>query len=135
MLIDGFTLFGSWPGMPFDHPVEHLISGLEKYRLDRACALSTTGIFLDAAAGNAATYAASRQDARLIPIGVADPRVNGVAQAEFCKEQGFRVVALFPTAQGWSLGNLAATQLLARLNALELPVMIGTERLPAKKPR
>ena len=52
MLIDGFTLFGSWPGLPYDHPVEELVAGLGRFKLDRACTLSSQGIFFDAAAGN-----------------------------------------------------------------------------------
>jgi predicted TIM-barrel fold metal-dependent hydrolase len=128
MLIDGFTLFGSWPGLPFDHPVEHLIHGLAKYRLDRACVLSTTGIFLDAAAGNAATAAAAQQDARLIPIGVADPRLNGREQVDYCKAQGFNIMALFPHSQGWALRNLPALGVLERLHEQKLPVMIEAGR-------
>jgi len=128
MLIDGFTLFGSWPGLPYDHPADQLVNGVERYKLDRACIVSSTGIFLDAAAGNQATWQASRQDPRLIPIGVADPRLNGIEQVNYCKEQGFRILALFPVWQNWSVDNIAATRVLQRINELQMPVMVEAHR-------
>ncbi|MHB9130947.1 MAG: amidohydrolase family protein [Armatimonadota bacterium] len=124
MLIDSFTLFGSWPGLPYDHPIEHLISGLEHHKLDRACTLSTKGIFFDAAAGNQETWTVCQQDARLIPIGVADPRVGGEEQVRYCQSQGFKVMAMFPGTQGWSVSNVMTRRMLRFLDEAGLPVMI-----------
>jgi predicted TIM-barrel fold metal-dependent hydrolase len=124
MLIDGFTVFGTWPGLHASHPVEELIEGITKYKLERACTMSSAAIFLDAAAGNDDTFAACRKDARLIPIGVADPRIDGIAQVDHCKANGFRMVALFPASQGWSLGNIVARQVINRIADVGLPLMI-----------
>lgn len=128
MLFDAFTIFGSWPGLPNDYPVEQLISGLEQYKVDRACTLSANSIFLDAEAGNRLTWAASRQDQRLIPIGTADPRVNGVEQVEQCAQQGFKILALFPVSQGWSFANMQAKAVLRRAAAAKLVLMIEAGR-------
>ncbi|MEI7832825.1 MAG: hypothetical protein WCJ56_06490 [bacterium] len=124
MLIDGYTLFGSWPGLPYDHPVEHLLAGMKQHKIDRACTLSSQGIFFDAAVGNATTYAACQADARLIPIGVVDPRLNGVEQVVFCQQHGFRMLSMFPFAQNWSVDSICATQLLKAIADSKLPVMI-----------
>ncbi|HOF87815.1 MAG TPA: amidohydrolase family protein [Armatimonadota bacterium] len=124
MLIDGFTVFGTWPGLQKSHPVDELITGLQKHKLGRACTLPSTGIFLDAASGNAATLAACAQDARLIPIGTADPRVGGVGQVNQCQDQGFTLIALFPQSQGWAIESLPAQTLLRRIAELEMPLLI-----------
>jgi predicted TIM-barrel fold metal-dependent hydrolase len=128
MVIDGFTLFGAWPGMPNDHPVEHLVEGLQRFQVDRACALSSQGVFFDAAAGNRTTWDACRADARLAPIGVADPRVRGPEQVAYCRETGFRLMALFPDSQGWAVDNLAAREVLRDIAAAGMPVMIESMR-------
>ena len=114
--------------MPYDHPLEELINGLQQHKLDRACVLSSNSIFLDANAGNEATAAACRQDARLAPIGVADPRVDGLAQVEFCRRQGFRLIALFPATQGWSLSNLPAQAVLRGISDARMAVIIEASR-------
>lgn len=128
MLIDGFTVFGTWPGLHASHPVDELIEGITKYKLERACTMSSSAIFLDAALGNDATAAACKQDARLIPIGVADPRIDGIAQVDRCKASGFRMVALFPASQGWSLGNIVAKQVIDHIADAGLPLMIEAGR-------
>lgn len=124
MLIDGFTLFGSWPGLPYDHPIEHLVDGLQRHKLDRACTLSTKGIYFDAAAGNQATWAACQQDARLTPIGVIDPRVSAEAQVVYCRDKGFPVMAMFPNTQGWAVSAITAQQALIQVAEAKLPLMI-----------
>ena len=124
MIIDGFTLFGSWPGLPYEHTVDELISGLERFKVDRACTLSSQGIFFDAAAGNHTTAAICRQNAHLLPIGVADPRMDGVEAVDFCKAQGFRLMALFPASQGWSLRSLTAGAVLRRMAEAGMTLLI-----------
>jgi len=124
MLIDGFTLFGSWPGLPYDHPVDHLISGLERFHLDRACTMASKGIFFDAMAGNEATLAACQQDSHLIPIGTADPRNGGIEHVEYCKAHGFKLIALFPDSQGWSPSSISARMVLRRIADLGMPLLI-----------
>ncbi|MHB9024459.1 MAG: amidohydrolase family protein [Armatimonadota bacterium] len=124
MLIDGFTLFGSWPGLPYDHPIEHLLNGLDRHKLDRACTLATQGIYFDDAAGNETTWNACKGDARLVPIGVADPRDGGLDQVALCKERGFKLMALFPDAQGWSVSGIVARRLFRLLSEAGLPVLI-----------
>lgn len=128
MTIDGFTLFGSWPGLPYDHPVEHLMSGLERFRMERACTLSSKGIFFDAMTGNEATWAACQQDARLIPIGTADPRNNGLDHVDYCKQRGFKLMALFPVTQGWSFESITARMVLRRIADIGVPVLIEASR-------
>lgn len=128
MFIDGFTLFGSWPGMPYDHQVEELVSGLERFKLERACTLSSKGIFFDAAAGNATTWEVCQQNPRLVPIGVVDPRIDGLAQVDFCKETGFRILSLYPVSQEWALSGASARNVLKRIDEARMPVLIEAGR-------
>jgi len=125
MVIDGFTVFGSWPGQPEDHPVEQLIEGLERYKLDRACTLSADSIFLDAQLGNDATWEACRSDQRLVPIGTADPRIGGEAQVQACRERGIKLLALFPNSQDWTLDSVTAKAILAQ--AADANMVVGIE--------
>jgi predicted TIM-barrel fold metal-dependent hydrolase len=124
MVIDGFTIFGSWPGQPEDHPVEQLIEGLERFKLDRACTLRADSIFLDAASGNASTYATCQRDPRLIPIGTADPRVGGAGQILACQERGFKLIALFPESQGWSLESITAKAIIRQAAEANMALFI-----------
>jgi len=128
MIIDGFTLFGSWPGLPYEHTVDELISGLERFKVDHACTLSTQGIFFDAAAGNQTTITICRQNAHLFPIGVADPRMAGIEAVDFCQAQGFRLMALFPISQGWSLQSVTARAVLQRMAEAGMAVLIEAGR-------
>ena len=128
MFIDGFTLFGSWPGMPYDHQVEELVSGLERFKIERACMLSSKGIFFDAAAGNVTTWEVSQQNSRLIPIGVVDPRIDGQGQVEYCKTKGFRLLSLYPVSQEWSMSGASARNVLQRIDAAKMPVLIEAGR-------
>jgi len=124
MVIDGFTIFGNWPGQPEDHPIEQLLEGLERYKIDRACMLSANSIFLDAQMGNDATWEACRRDTRLVPIGTADPRIGGVEQAQACRERGIKLLALFPASQGWSLDSLTAKNVLQQAAESDTAVII-----------
>lgn len=124
MFIDGFTLFGSWPGLPYDHQVEELISGLERFKIERACTLSSKGIFFDAAEGNVSTWETCKQFANLVPIGVADPRINGEAQVDYCQETGFPLISLYPASQGWALSSLVARATLKKIDAAQMPLII-----------
>ncbi len=128
MVIDSFTIFGSWPGQPDDHPAEQLIEGIQRYKLDRACTLAASGIFLDARVGNAATLAACRRDPHLVPIGTADPRIDGVAQVRACTDNGFKLMALFPESQGWSLDSLVARDVLRAIAASGMTLIIEATR-------
>lgn len=125
MVIDGFTIFGSWPGQPKDHPVQELVEGLERHKLDRACTLSANGIYLDAGSGNDATWEACQADQRLVPIGTADPRIGGEEQVEKCRARGMKLLALFPDSQGWSLDSITARAVLAK--AVEARMVVGIE--------
>ena len=124
MVIDGFTIFGSWPGQPEDHPVEQLIEGLERYKLQYACSLCADSIYLDADAGNDATCAACERDKRLIPIGTADPRVGSFNQVCACADRCFKLMALFPLSQGWSLESITAKTLLKEIDAAKLSLIV-----------
>jgi predicted TIM-barrel fold metal-dependent hydrolase len=128
MIIDGFTVLGNWPGLASDSSVETLVSALGRFKLDKACTLSSKGIFFSAEAGNAETWASCQAEPRLVPIGVADPRMGGIAHVDYCAEQGFRLIALFPVSQGWSLQNIAAQAVLQRITEANLAVFIEAGR-------
>lgn len=128
MVIDGFTVFGNWPGQPEEHPVEQLIEGLERFKLDRACTLRADSIFLDAVSGNESTFAACQRDNRLIPIGTADPRVGGVSQVLACHERGFKLMALFPESQGWPVETVTAKAIIRQIAEANMALTIEASR-------
>lgn len=124
MIIDGFTLFGSWPGLPYEHSAEELISGLERFKIDRACTISSQSIFFHADDGNRTTQQVCENSTRLVAIGAADPRVDGIAQLEYCREHKFRMMALFPNTQQWSLDNITIKPLLKAISEAGMPLII-----------
>jgi predicted TIM-barrel fold metal-dependent hydrolase len=124
MIIDGFTLYGSWPGYNEYHPISKIIEAVEKFKLDYACALSSQGIFVDALTGNTNTINDCKTDPRLIPIGTADPRNNGIENIEFCQQNKIRLMALFPNTQGWQPTTLSARSLIEKISSAGMTLMI-----------
>jgi len=96
---------------------------LDKHSVARAATLSTVGIFVDSRRGNDTTWQAAQDDARLLPVGTVDPRRGTVCVEELAEraEQGFRMFALFPETQEWSLDHACfaeALKLAAEAGAL-----------------
>ncbi len=59
---------------------------------------------------------------------MADPRLGGVEQVDYCKQQGFKIMALFPASQGWSFANITARAILERIAEHNLPLLIEAGR-------
>src|SRR5437764_486846 len=102
-IVDINTLFGPQPASSVDMPVDALITLMQKHQVGAACTLSTLGLLLDPAVGNAATRAACGEHAELLPVATLNPTLyfgdaSGVTRL---KEEGFRLVRFFPNAQGW----------------------------------
>ena len=125
-VIDANTLFGFWTTRPVDVSLQSLLTVLDKHQVDRACTISTKGLFSDHHEGNDQTWQAAQQDKRLIPVATVDPgRYLGVA--EEIREraaQGFPLFALFPESQEWSAGSACLTPVVAALAAAKKPVMV-----------
>jgi len=111
---DVFTVFGFWTSRPVDVSLEALCAILDKQAVARAATLATVGIFVDSRRGNDLTWQAAQDDARLVPIGVVDPRGGTRCIEELAEraEQGFQIFALFPETQGWSLDHACLAEAL-----------------------
>jgi predicted TIM-barrel fold metal-dependent hydrolase len=124
MIIDGFTLYGSWPGYNEYHPITKIIEAVDKFKIDYACAISSQGIFVDALTGNTNTINDCATDSRLIPIGTADPRCNGLENVDFCIQNKMKLMALFPNTQGWIPTTLSARNLIEKISNAGLTMII-----------
>ena len=104
---DAYTVFGFWASRAVDISLPALCGILDKHSVARAAAVSTVGIFVDSHRGNDVTWQAAKDDARLLPVGTVDPRGGARCIEELAEraEQGFRIFALFPETQGWSLDH------------------------------
>ncbi len=124
MIIDSFTLYGSWPGYNEYHPISKIIEAVDKFKIDYACAISSQGIFVDAMTGNANTINDCMSDSRLIPIGTADPRYSGLENVDFCQKNNVKLMALFPYTQKWLPTTLSARNLLEKISSAGMTLII-----------
>ncbi len=127
MIIDGFTLYGSWPGYNEYHPISKIIEAVDKFKIDFACAISSQGIFVDALTGNKNTLNDCSTDKRLIPIGTADPRYSGIENVDFCQQYNIKLMALFPNTQSWLPTTLSARNLIEKISSSGMTMIIESK--------
>ena len=120
------TFFGFWASRPIDISLATLSGILDKHKVARAATLSTVGIFMDCRRGNDLTWQAAQDDPRLLPTGTIDPRGGLRCMEELAEraEQGFRLFALFPETQEWSLEHACCAEALRAAGEAGFPVMI-----------
>lgn len=125
-IIDINTLFGPAPTSASDLSVDDLTAMMAKHSVGACCTLSTLGVLLDCAAGNAATRAAAGEDARLIPVATYNPLQffghDGAALRP--RSEGFRMVRFFPALQGWPTHFAPLASILRRLEPEAVTVMV-----------
>src|SRR5579884_748939 len=128
-IVDINTLFGPLPVASTDLNVDALVALMQKHQIAAACTLSTLGLLLDPALGNAATRAACAQYAGLMPVATLNPAYffgDTAAQQQLQKDD-FCLIRFFPHAQGWPVKFAAFRALLRAVEPLGLPVMVGIE--------
>jgi len=124
------TVFGFWTSRAVDVSLQALCGILDKHSVSRAAAVSTIGVFVDSRRGNDATWQAAAEDPRLLPVGTIDPRggVKCIEEMAERAEQGFRVFALFPETQGWSLDHACLQEALRIAEQTGVLVMVEAGR-------
>lgn len=128
-IFDACALFGPWPQRE-DLALQSLLDAMGQ-NVARSVALSTTGIFYDFRAGNAATFEAARSNpSQLLPTATLDPRAYPacLSEAEKCIAQGVRFARFFPHTQGWPLKLAPFRELLQRCDTLGITVAVEVAR-------
>ena len=124
------TIFGFWASRPIDVSIAVLCEILDKHAVARAATLSTVGVFVDSRRGNDVTWQAAAEEPRLLPVGTVDPRggLRCIEEMAERAEQGFRLFALFPQTQGWSLDDACFAEALRMAGQTGAIVMVEAER-------
>ena len=129
-IIDVNTMFGPMPAGAADLSVDELVGLMGKHGVKAACTLSTIGLLMDHNAGNSATKAACGEASNLLPVATVNPQTFFGADGPFSrfKADGFKLVRLFPEAQGWDPGYAPMVVLAKRLEVEGLPLMVEVSR-------
>ena len=126
-IIDANTVFGPWPIVRADMPVERLTAALKNHGVAKSLALSTVGVLHNHGDGNAETLRlCSEQQGALIPVATVDPRGYFGAKGLAAKlvESGFKMFRFFPLQQEWSLDHASFCDLLDEMESVSVPVMV-----------
>ncbi len=131
-IIDAHCVFGSWPKDEVDLSLQRLLVSLEALGIDRGVCVSLRGAFYDHDSGNAETLAACAGNGRLIPAATINPRHYHQRQnlPAALKQQGFRMLRLFPQIQSWSPHGLVFERILCECAEVGLPVAFPVGKLP-----
>ena len=126
-IIDANAIFGPWPIVRADMPIERLIAALKNHGVTQALAISTVGLLHNYGDGNAETLRlCSEHQTTLIPVATVDPRgyfgVKGLS--EKLVEAGFKMFRFFPLQQEWSPDHSSFCDLLDDIESVDVPVMI-----------
>lgn len=129
-IIDVNTMFGPMPAGAADLSVDELVGLMQKHGVRAACTLSTVGLLMDHHSGNSATKAACGEANSLVPVATINPQTFFGADGSFSrfKEDGFKMVRLFPAAQGWDPGYAPLVVLAKRLEVEGLPLIVDIDR-------
>lgn len=124
-IIDINNVFGPWPQVRAEMPVERLVGALEVHQVSEAVAISTVGMLHSHMDGNSDTLKQCTGQEKLMPAATIDPRgffAGGLVQK--LQERGFKLVRFFPILQEWELGNSAFKDALEDMAWNSLPGMI-----------
>jgi len=126
MIIDSFTSFGIWPRRGIEISAKGLADNLKKSSIDRACSISTEGIFYDFIEGNNETLRECKENNALIPIATVNPAVyfNCYSEIERCLNFGFKLFAFFPEYQEWHINGFVFDKILSILSGSSVVLYI-----------
>jgi len=125
-IFDACALFGPWPRHD-ELELPDLFGAMKASNIARSLALSTTGMFYDFRAGNAATLEAARANpGQLLPTATLDPRAYPacLTEIEAIARGGLRLVRFFPSQQGWPIRFAPFRELLAKCDELGVRVAV-----------
>jgi len=126
-IIDANTVFGPWPIVRAEMPVQRLTKALANHGVSKSLALSTVGVLHNHGDGNAETLKlCAEQQGKLIPVATIDPRgyFGTKGMAAKLVEQGFAMFRFFPLLQEWSLDHASFCDLLDDIGSVSAPVMV-----------
>lgn len=125
-IIDAHTLFGFWASRSVDISQPTLLKILSKHRVSRAATYSTAGLFFDFQRGNDESWQAAQERPGAIPVGTVDLRRSVGCSEEVRRraEQGFRLFALFPETQDWSLDQVNLQPVLRAFQEVGAVLMV-----------
>ncbi|MCX6379203.1 MAG: amidohydrolase family protein [Armatimonadetes bacterium] len=130
-ILDINTLFGPYPLANTDLAIDQLLAAMKQHNIGQAVTYSTLGILFDPTVGNAATRAACGDHAELLAGATLNPNryFGNKASLQSLKSSGFRLVRLFPQAQGWKASSVAFRTLVQDLGETALPLMFHIEEI------
>lgn len=129
-ITDVNTLFGAYPAQHADSSPETLVEAMRANGIAWGLAMSTYGLFHQAAEGNDETMKACRAHDHLIPVATLNPvqywgqdgLIEGIA------ENAFEMVRFFPHLQDWPLEFAPFLRILSVLGRLpKMPIMVSVE--------
>lgn len=125
-IVDVNTLFGPLPAANTDLTVEALLELMQRHKVTAACTLSTLGMLLDPAVGNAMTRATCTEHPTLLAAATLNPGAyfGNTEELTRLRAEGCCYVRLFPTEQGWPLEYAPFRALAEDLQSVGLPLMI-----------
>ncbi len=128
-ILDINTLFGPYPVANADLAIEKLLASMQQNSITSAVTYSTLGVLFDSNIGNNATHSACRENPSLLAGATLNPNnyFGDKASLQNLKNNGFKLVRLFPKTQGWKATSYAFRTLAQDLSAVGLPLMIQTE--------
>ncbi len=131
-LIDNNCVFGRWPREARDVSADRLLKILSGLGIERGLAVSLRGVFYDHDEGNAETLEVSAAHDAIEPAATITPRRYSGKESlpGKLKEQGFRMLRLFPHVQEWTLQNVLVERIFAECAEAGLPVAFPVRKQP-----
>ena len=131
-IIEANCVFGRWPGEARDVSAERLLKILADLGIERGLAVSLRGVFYDHDEGNAETLEVSAAHDALLPAATITPRryADKESLPGKLKEQGFRILRLFPHIQEWTLESVVVERVFAECAEAGLPLAFPIRKKP-----
>lgn len=128
-IVDVNTLFGPLPAASADLAVDVLLELMQKHEVRSACTLSTLGVLLDPAVGNAATRAACSEHPELVPVATLNPTMffGDPEPLQRLGSDGFKMLRFFPRLQNWRIDFAPFHALLDGIKDTGMPVMVRAD--------
>jgi len=126
-MIDANTVFGFWPRRKVDISMERLLAMAHEYKVEQMLALSMKGVLYNDDDGNRETLRCAKRHREIIPVATIDPRkyLKKTDKILELKDQGFKMLRLFPDLQGWPIEYLPFYTILEELEEAGMPLMIS----------
>ena len=129
MLIDALTIMNGWPMLLSELNEKDIVESMAKFKVDKACLLSSKSIFFDAHSGNETVVEACKKYSdKLLPIGFIDPRVSITEEIDYCVNNSMKIFMIYPETQNWRIDSLLGKELFSKLKDMSFPLMIEASK-------